>query len=58
MNAQLPKLETALADELVIIEPESIRVTALGNTLVRHICAAFDRDLNALKSKGKYAQGV
>jgi oxygen-independent coproporphyrinogen-3 oxidase len=58
MNAQLPKLETALADELVIVEREGIRVTALGNTLVRHICAAFDRDFEMAASGSRYAQGV
>lgn len=58
MNAHLPNLETALSDGLVIIEPEGIRVTELGNTLVRHICAAFDRDFESASSESRYAQGV
>lgn len=58
MDSHLEHLRDAAEDGLVEFEKQGITLTDKGNTLVRHVCAAFDRDLHAETSKGIYSQGV
>jgi oxygen-independent coproporphyrinogen-3 oxidase len=58
MRANLPKLATAEADGLVLIEGDEIQITPKGQFVVRNICAAFDRDYTAEISSGKFSMAI
>jgi len=49
----LPRLEPMIADGLVQVMPEELRILAEGHLFLRNIAMAFDRHLEEIKSSAK-----
>jgi oxygen-independent coproporphyrinogen-3 oxidase len=58
MDNAAENLDGLIADGLVRLGDQSLKITEKGTVFARHICAAFDPDFQNKTKKRQYAQGV
>ncbi len=58
IESRIDFLIPLLNDGMLELENQSIRLTKVGETFVRHVCAALDKDFVVDQEKKRYSQGV
>ncbi len=58
MSDRLPQLREPVADGLVEVSGESVRLTEPGKFFVRNVCSVFDRDYEPSVGKKMFAMGI
>lgn len=55
---ELSRLEALHADELIVLEPNTIQITPKGRLLLRSIAMVFDRHLAAVSDDGRFSRAI
>ncbi len=58
LHREVERLRPLVADGLITLDANGIEVTAVGQPLVRHVAAAFDRFLATTDEGGRYSAAI